>query len=108
MTEPKTSTLTVPGAVLHYDVRSAESSRHPVLLTIGSLVAIYLIASTSLHLVIRMGHISFAHAGMMGIGAYVSADTMMKLSFPFAFSISCAAAASALVACVFDQEVRRL
>ena len=36
MTEPKTSTLTVPGAVLHYDVRSAESSRHPVLLMIGS------------------------------------------------------------------------
>jgi pimeloyl-ACP methyl ester carboxylesterase len=36
MTEPKTSTLTVPGAVLHYDVRTAESSRHPVLLMIGS------------------------------------------------------------------------
>src|SRR3984957_20891091 len=36
MTEPKTSTLTVPGAVLHYDVRSAGSSRHPVLLMIGS------------------------------------------------------------------------
>ena len=36
MTEPKTSTLTVPGAVLHYDVRTAESSTHPVLLMIGS------------------------------------------------------------------------
>jgi pimeloyl-ACP methyl ester carboxylesterase len=36
MTEPKTSTLTVPGAVLHYDVRSVADSSHPVLLMIGS------------------------------------------------------------------------
>jgi pimeloyl-ACP methyl ester carboxylesterase len=36
MTEPKTDTLTVPGAVLHYDVRSADSSAHPALLIIGS------------------------------------------------------------------------
>jgi pimeloyl-ACP methyl ester carboxylesterase len=36
MTEPKTDTLHVPGAVLHYDVRSADSSAHPVLLIIGS------------------------------------------------------------------------
>jgi pimeloyl-ACP methyl ester carboxylesterase len=36
MTEPKTDTLHVPGAVLHYDVRSAGSSTHPVLLMIGS------------------------------------------------------------------------
>jgi len=36
VTEPKTDILPVPGAVLHYDVRSADSSPHPVLLTIGS------------------------------------------------------------------------
>jgi pimeloyl-ACP methyl ester carboxylesterase len=36
MTEPKTHTLDVPGAVLHYDVRSNESSTEPVLLLIGS------------------------------------------------------------------------
>jgi pimeloyl-ACP methyl ester carboxylesterase len=36
MTEPKTDTLPAPGAVLHYDVRSADSSAHPVLLMIGS------------------------------------------------------------------------
>ena len=36
MTEPETSTLTVPGAVLYYDVRIAESSTRPVLLMIGS------------------------------------------------------------------------
>jgi pimeloyl-ACP methyl ester carboxylesterase len=36
MTEPKTDTLPAPGAVLHYDVRSADSSTHPVLLAIGS------------------------------------------------------------------------
>lgn len=36
MTEPKTDTLTVPGAMLHYDVRSHDSGDHPVLLLIGS------------------------------------------------------------------------
>jgi pimeloyl-ACP methyl ester carboxylesterase len=36
MTEPKTDTLEVPGAVLYYDVREAGSSADPVLLVIGS------------------------------------------------------------------------
>jgi pimeloyl-ACP methyl ester carboxylesterase len=36
MTEPKTYTLDVPGAVLSYDVRSNDSSTEPVLLIIGS------------------------------------------------------------------------
>jgi pimeloyl-ACP methyl ester carboxylesterase len=36
MTDPKTDTLPAPGAVLHYDVRSADSSTHPALLAIGS------------------------------------------------------------------------
>jgi pimeloyl-ACP methyl ester carboxylesterase len=36
MTDPKTHTLDVPGAVLTYDVRSSEASTHPVLLIIGS------------------------------------------------------------------------
>jgi pimeloyl-ACP methyl ester carboxylesterase len=36
MTEPKTDSLPVPGAVLHYDVRAADSITHPVLLLIGS------------------------------------------------------------------------
>ena len=36
MTEPKTDTLTVPGAVLHYDVRGSDASTRPLLLIIGS------------------------------------------------------------------------
>ena len=36
MTEPKSDTLDVPGAILHYDVRSNDSSTDPVLLMIGS------------------------------------------------------------------------
>jgi pimeloyl-ACP methyl ester carboxylesterase len=36
MTEPKTATLQVPGAVLHYDIRSADFSTDPYLLIIGS------------------------------------------------------------------------
>lgn len=36
MTEPKSATLDVPGAVLHYDVRNNDSSTDPALLLIGS------------------------------------------------------------------------
>jgi len=36
MTEPKTHTLDVPGAVLTYDVRDGDSATEPVLLLIGS------------------------------------------------------------------------
>ena len=36
MTEPKSHTLDVPGAVLHYDVRSNDSRSEPVLFLIGS------------------------------------------------------------------------
>jgi pimeloyl-ACP methyl ester carboxylesterase len=36
MIEPETHTLGVPGAVLHYDVRSNDASAQPVLLLIGS------------------------------------------------------------------------
>jgi len=39
MSDPKTSTLDVPGAVLTHDVRSNESSTDPVLLIIGSPMA---------------------------------------------------------------------
>jgi pimeloyl-ACP methyl ester carboxylesterase len=36
MTEPKSDTLAAPGAVLHYDLRSCDTSTEPVLLIIGS------------------------------------------------------------------------
>ena len=36
MSEPKTCTLEVPGAVLHYDVREGGGAGHPVLLLIGA------------------------------------------------------------------------
>jgi pimeloyl-ACP methyl ester carboxylesterase len=36
MTEPKTDTLEVPGAVLTYDVRGSDSTTEPILLLIGS------------------------------------------------------------------------
>src|SRR5581483_4914877 len=36
MTEPKTDTLSAPGAVIHYDVRAADASTEPTLLIIGS------------------------------------------------------------------------
>ena len=39
MTESRTQTLDVPGAVLTYDVRSNDSSTEPPLLLIGSPMA---------------------------------------------------------------------
>ncbi|SDH56756.1 alpha/beta fold hydrolase [Nonomuraea jiangxiensis] len=36
MSEPKSHTLTVPGAVVHYDIREADDDNEPALLMIGS------------------------------------------------------------------------
>ena len=64
------------------------------LLTMGTLVALSVIGATSLHLIIRTGHISFAHAGFMGVGAYVCVLLVMKLQLPFAVSLAAGAAAA--------------
>ena len=43
---------------------------NPFLFTIGTFIVLNAIGATSLHLIIRTGHISLGHAAFMGVGAY--------------------------------------
>lgn len=78
------------------------------LLAMGSLVALSTIGAVSLHLIVRTGHISFAHAGFMGVGAYVCVLLVMRLQMPFAVSLLAGAAASATLALLIGPIVLRL
>jgi branched-chain amino acid transport system permease protein len=78
------------------------------LLTIGTLIALNIIGATSLHLVIRTGHVSLAHAGFMGIGGYTATLTLMLLGWPFPLNILAGAAAPALLALLIGPLLLRL
>lgn len=78
------------------------------LVNTGILVLITAVGAASLHLVIRTGHISLAHAGFAGIGAYTSVLTFMKLSVPFPINLILAALLSFLVALAMGPIILRL
>jgi len=81
------------------------------LLTVGTIVALNIIGATSLHLVIRTGHVSLGHAGFMGIGGYAAALTLTRLGWPFPLNIAAGAAAllcTALVARVLSGGIGRV
>jgi branched-chain amino acid transport system permease protein len=81
---------------------------HSFLLTIGTGIALNLIGATSLHLVIRTGHVSLAHAGFMGIGGYTATLTLMQLGWPFPLNLLAGAAAPALLAMFLGPLLLRL
>jgi branched-chain amino acid transport system permease protein len=68
----------------------AIASSESFLLYVGTLVVLYSVGAMSLHLVFRMGQVSFAHAAFLGIGGYTSALllTGSGLSWPLAFCAS--------------------
>lgn len=78
------------------------------LIAMGSLIALTSIGATSLHLIIRTGHISFAHAGFMGVGAYVCVLLIMRLNVPFAVALAAGAAAAGGLALLIGPIVLRL
>jgi branched-chain amino acid transport system permease protein len=78
------------------------------LLAMGSLIALTLIGATSLHLIVRTGHISFAHAGFMGIGAYVCVLLIMRLDVPFPIALAAGAGAAGALALLIGPIVLRL
>jgi branched-chain amino acid transport system permease protein len=78
------------------------------LLTVGTMVALNIIGATSLHLVIRTGHVSLAHAGFMGIGGYTATLTLMRLGWPFPFNILAGAMAPAFLALLIGPPLLRL
>jgi branched-chain amino acid transport system permease protein len=78
------------------------------LLSVGTVVALNIIGATSLHLVIRTGHVSLAHAGFMGIGGYAATLTLMRLGWPFPLNLLAGAAAPALLALLIGPLLLRL
>lgn len=78
------------------------------LLAMATLVALSSIGAVSLHLIIRTGHISFAHAGFMGVGAYVCVLLIMRLQVPFAVGLLAGAAAAGGLALLIGPIVLRL
>jgi branched-chain amino acid transport system permease protein len=76
--------------------------------TIGTVIALNMIGATSLHLIIRTGHVSLAHAGFMGIGGYAATLTLMRLGWPFPLNLLAGAIAPACVALLIGPLLLRL
>jgi branched-chain amino acid transport system permease protein len=81
---------------------------HSFLLTIGTGIALNLIGATSLHLIIRTGHVSLGHAGFMGIGGYAATLTLMRLGWSFPLNLLAGAAVPALLAMLLGPLLLRL
>lgn len=77
-------------------------------MTVATMVLINAIAAASLHMIIRTGHVSLAHAAFMGLGAYASVLTMMKLHLPFGVGVVAAFLCPAALALVIGPVVLRL
>jgi branched-chain amino acid transport system permease protein len=58
----------------------------PFLLYIATLVLLASIGATSLHLVVRSGHVSLGQAAFMGIAGYASVLLVMRAGWPFHFA----------------------
>jgi branched-chain amino acid transport system permease protein len=74
----------------------------------GTLILLYTIGATSLHLVLRTGHLSLCHAAFMGLGGYTSALLTTRLGWPFALAFLASGLVPAAVALVVGPIVLRL
>jgi branched-chain amino acid transport system permease protein len=81
---------------------------NPYLLTVGTFIVLNAIGATSLHLIIRTGHISLGHAAFMGVGAYACVLAVTTLGLPPALALVVGMAASGLLALVIGPVVLRL
>jgi branched-chain amino acid transport system permease protein len=75
---------------------------------VGVLIVLTSIGAASLHLIIRTGHVSLGHAAFMGLGAYGSVLTVMRLGLPWPIGLLVGMAAAALLAAVVGPIVLRL
>jgi branched-chain amino acid transport system permease protein len=78
------------------------------LVTVATLIALNAIGASSLHLIIRTGLVSLAHAAFMGIGAYTAVLTLMQLGWPFPLNLLAGMAAPAMVALIIGPILLRL
>jgi branched-chain amino acid transport system permease protein len=77
-------------------------------LSVAVTTFITAIAATSLHLIVRTGHVSLGHAAFMGIGAYVSAISTTTFGLPFPVAVCLAFIAPALLALLVGPILLRL
>jgi branched-chain amino acid transport system permease protein len=75
---------------------------------VGTLLCLTSIGAASLHLIIRTGHVSLAHAAFVGIGSYGSTLTVMKLGLPWPVGLLVGTGAAALLAAMVGPIVLRL
>jgi len=75
---------------------------------IGTLMLLYTIGAASLHLVLRIGHLSLCHAAFMGLGGYTSALLTTRLGWPFALAFLASGLVPAVVALAVGPIVLRL
>lgn len=75
---------------------------------IATLVLLYTIGAASLHLVLRIGHLSLCHAAFMGLGGYTSALLTTRLGWPFLPAFVASGLLPAAVALVVGPIVLRL
>ena len=68
------------------------------ILHIINMIYLMIIASMSLNLILRTGHVNFAHAAFVAIGAYASTFLSMKAGFPFWLCLPLAGITGALIA----------
>jgi branched-chain amino acid transport system permease protein len=75
---------------------------------IAIMVCFAAIGASSLHLIIRTGHVSLCHSAFIGVGAYASANVVMKLNLPFVGGLIAGTLASAALALVLGPIILRL
>lgn len=75
---------------------------------IAIVVCFAAIGACSLHLIIRTGHVSLCHSAFIGVGAYVSANVVLKFGLPFVGGLVAGTLASAALALVIGPVILRL
>ena len=75
---------------------------------IAIMVCFAAIGASSLHLIIRTGHVSLCHSAFVGVGAYASANVVMKLNLPFVAGLAAGTLAAAALALLIGPIILRL
>ncbi len=83
-------------------------AHNPFILTVATVILLNAIGAVSLHLIIRTGHISLAHAGFMGVGSYACVLSVIRLGAPPIVGVAIGAAAAALLALLVGPIILRL
>ena len=75
---------------------------------LATLIAIYSLVAISVHLMLRIGQLSLAQAGFMGIGAYASALLTRDVGLPFGVAILLAGLIPAAIAALLGPILLRI